>query len=71
MRTILPWLIIAISVLSGIALLVYNAMRADEDLDEGDLPAAGGLAVTAAERPKVEVEKPMDKKDAAREAAKK
>jgi type VI secretion system protein ImpL len=55
MRSILPWIIIALSVLSGIALLVYNAMTSDdEDGEEGDGQEPRGpehiLAITAAEK---------------------
>src|SRR6185295_7794802 len=52
MRTILPWLIIGLSVLGGIALLVYNAMTSEDDDAEGDEQSEGGngLAITAAEK---------------------
>lgn len=50
MRELLPWLLIGLSVLGGIALLVWNAMRPDEDEDEPDqITGPGSLATTAAE----------------------
>ena len=46
---VLPWIIIALSVLGGIGLLVYNALASDEeDIDESP-DGTDTLAITAAE----------------------
>lgn len=49
MKTLIPWIIIALSVLGGIALMVYNAMQSDEDEEGEDLEGGDTLMMTAAE----------------------
>lgn len=50
MRALLPWIIIGLSVAGGIGLLIWNALRPDEEEDAPEqINGPTGLAITAAE----------------------
>jgi type VI secretion system protein ImpL len=49
MRNWLPWLIIGLSILGGIAMLVYNYLRPDEEEEGEELEGSDTLMITAAE----------------------
>ncbi len=50
MRTLLPWILIGVSVLGGIGLLIWNSLQPDEEDEITPLEGPNSLAVTAAER---------------------
>jgi len=50
MRSMLPWIIIGLSLAGGLGLFIWNALRPEEEEDVSDAPdAKDALAITAAE----------------------
>ena len=53
MRTLIPWIIIGLSLAGGVALIIWNALRPEEDEEISDGPGSPNvLATTAAEAKK-------------------